>query len=114
MFYRTNAQSRVLEDALRARDIPYTVVGGTRFFDRAEVKDLTSYLRAIANPDDGLALQRIINVPARGIGDTTVEQDRRHRYERKISAWQALELGLDGRASSWGRGRARRWRRSSP
>jgi len=60
VFYRTNAQSRVLEDALRARDIPYVVVGGTRFFDRTEIKDLVCYLRAIANPDDGLALQRIV------------------------------------------------------
>jgi DNA helicase-2/ATP-dependent DNA helicase PcrA len=92
VFYRTNAQSRVLEDALRARDIPYVVVGGTRFFDRAEIKDLVCYLRAIANPDDGLALQRIINVPARGIGATTVDRIAALIYERKISAWDALAL----------------------
>jgi DNA helicase-2/ATP-dependent DNA helicase PcrA len=92
VFYRTNAQSRVLEDALRARDLPYVVVGGTRFFDRAEIKNLTCYLRAIANPDDGLALQRIINVPARGIGDTTVDKIGDIIHEKKISAWQALEL----------------------
>src|SRR5215831_5934728 len=92
VFYRTNAQSRVLEDALRARDLPYVVVGGTRFFDRAEIKDLTSYLRAIANPADGLALQRIVNVPARGIGAATVDRISDLIYERKISAWQALEL----------------------
>ncbi|HVZ87745.1 MAG TPA: UvrD-helicase domain-containing protein [Polyangia bacterium] len=92
VFYRTNAQSRVLEDALRARDLPYSVVGGTRFFDRAEIKNLIAYLRAIANPDDGLALQRIVNVPARGIGATTVDRIGDLIYERKISAWQALEL----------------------
>jgi DNA helicase-2/ATP-dependent DNA helicase PcrA len=92
VFYRTNAQSRVLEDALRARNLPYAVVGGTRFFDRAEIKDLTAYMRAIANPDDGLALQRIINVPARGIGSGTVDKIGDVIYERKISAWQALEL----------------------
>jgi len=92
VFYRTNAQSRVLEDALRARDLPYAVVGGTRFFDRAEIKNLISYLRAIANPDDGLALQRIINVPARGIGSTTTDRIGDLIYERKISAWQTLEL----------------------
>ncbi|HEX3905393.1 MAG TPA: UvrD-helicase domain-containing protein [Polyangia bacterium] len=92
VFYRTNAQSRVLEDALRARDLPYSVVGGTRFFDRAEIKNLISYLRAIANPDDGLALQRIVNVPARGIGSTTADKIGDLVYERKISAWQALEL----------------------
>jgi DNA helicase-2/ATP-dependent DNA helicase PcrA len=92
VFYRTNAQSRVLEDALRARDMPYTVVGGTRFFDRAEIKNLIAYLRAIANPDDGLSLQRIVNVPARGIGESTVNRVGDLIYERKISAWQALEL----------------------
>src|SRR5882724_11020535 len=74
VFYRTNAQSRVLEDAFRAHNLPYVVVGGTRFFDRAEIKDLICYLRAIANPDDGLALQRIINVPARGIGAATIDK----------------------------------------
>jgi DNA helicase-2/ATP-dependent DNA helicase PcrA len=92
VFYRTNAQSRVLEDALRARNLPYVVVGGTRFFDRAEIKNLICYLRAIANPDDGIALQRIINVPVRGIGATTVDRIGDLINERKISAWQALEL----------------------
>jgi DNA helicase-2/ATP-dependent DNA helicase PcrA len=92
VFYRTNAQSRVLEDALRARNLPYVVVGGTRFFDRAEIKDLISYLRAIANPADGIALQRIVNVPARGIGAATVDRITDLVYERKIGAWQALEL----------------------
>jgi DNA helicase-2/ATP-dependent DNA helicase PcrA len=92
VFYRTNAQSRALEDALRARDIPYAVVGGTRFFDRAEIKNLIAYLRAIANPDDGLSLQRIVNTPARGIGTSTVDKIGDLIYERKISAWAALEL----------------------
>src|SRR6266540_720886 len=92
VFYRTNAQSRVLEDALRARNLPYAVVGGTRFFDRAEIKNLVAYLRAVANPDDGLSLQRIVNVPARGIGQTTVDRIGDIVYERKISAWAALEL----------------------
>ena len=112
VFYRTNAQSRVLEDALRARNLPYTVVGGTRFFDRAEIKDVVAYMRAVANPDDGMALQRIINVPARGIGAATVDRIGDIIYERKIPAWQALELvAQDERCS--GRGRARRSRRSS-
>lgn len=92
VFYRTNAQSRVLEDAMRARDIPYAVVGGTRFFDRTEIKDLVCYLRAIANPEDGLALQRIVNVPARGIGAATVDRIGALVYERRISAWDALAL----------------------
>ena len=102
----------MLEDALRARDLPYAVVGGTRFFDRAEIKDLAAYLRAVANPDDGMALQRIINVPARGIGDATVDRIGEIIYERKMPG---------GRRWSWwrttsrccGPGRARRWRRSS-
>jgi DNA helicase-2/ATP-dependent DNA helicase PcrA len=90
VFYRTNAQSRAIEDGLRARDLPYVVVGGTRFFDRAEVKNLVSYLRAIANPDDAMALARIVNVPARGIGDATVERVAGIGYERKLSFWAAL------------------------
>jgi DNA helicase II / ATP-dependent DNA helicase PcrA len=103
VFYRTNAQSRVLEDALRARNLPYAVVGGTRFFDRAEIKNLIGYLRAVANPDDGLALQRIINVPARGIGAATVDKIGELIFERKISAWQALELvGTDEELLSTG------------
>jgi DNA helicase-2/ATP-dependent DNA helicase PcrA len=92
VFYRTNAQSRVLEDSLRARDLPYVVVGGTRFFDRSEIKDLVCYLRALSNPDDGMALQRIVNVPARGIGATTIDRISALVYERKISAWSALTL----------------------
>ena len=91
VFYRTNAQSRVLEDALRARDLPYVVVGGTRFFDRAEIKNLIAYLRAVANPDDAMALQRIINVPARGLGDATVDKIATSAYQRHLSFWTALE-----------------------
>lgn len=71
VLYRTNAQSRALEEALIERDIPYTIVGGIRFFERREIKDLTAYLRYLSNPDDLLALKRIINVPARGIGPKT-------------------------------------------
>jgi DNA helicase-2/ATP-dependent DNA helicase PcrA len=97
VFYRTNAQSRVLEDAMRARDLPYIVVGGTRFFDRAEIKTLIAYLRAIVNPADAMALQRIINVPARGIGDATVERVSALAYQQQRSFWEALE---DAAASS--------------
>lgn len=90
VFYRTNGQARALEDALRSRDVPYVVVGGTRFFDRAEIKDLISYLRAVSNPDDAMALTRIINTPARGIGDATVERVAQLSRERRISFWEAL------------------------
>ncbi|HEY4392822.1 MAG TPA: 3'-5' exonuclease [Polyangia bacterium] len=91
VFYRTNAQSRALEDALRSRDLPYVVVGGTRFFDRAEIKTLIAYLRALINPDDAMALQRIINTPARGIGDATVDRVAAFAHERRLSFWSALE-----------------------
>lgn len=68
VLYRTNAQSRALEEALIERDIPYAIVGGIKFFARREIKDIVAYLRYLANPDDAMALKRIINVPARGIG----------------------------------------------
>ncbi len=74
VFYRIHAQSRVLEEALRADNIPYRVVGGMRFYERAEIKDLLAYLRVIANPEDDVSLLRIINVPARGIGKTSIER----------------------------------------
>jgi DNA helicase II / ATP-dependent DNA helicase PcrA len=74
VFYRIHAQSRVLEEAMRADNVPYQIIGGTKFFDRAEVKDVLAYLRVLANPRSDVDLMRIINVPARGIGDTTVER----------------------------------------
>lgn len=72
VLYRTNAQSRAIEEAFLRCGIPYTVVGGTKFYDRKEIKDMLAYLRVIFNPADALSLQRIINVPRRGIGDTTI------------------------------------------
>jgi DNA helicase-2/ATP-dependent DNA helicase PcrA len=74
VLYRINAQSRALEDILRRRGIPYELVGSVRFYERREVKDLLAYLRILDNPDDAVSLLRIINVPKRGIGDTTVKQ----------------------------------------
>jgi len=73
VFYRTNAQSRVLEDALLRAGIPYRIVGGTRFFDRAEIRDVMAYLKVVINPADELSLRRIINTPRRGIGARTLE-----------------------------------------
>jgi DNA helicase-2/ATP-dependent DNA helicase PcrA len=72
VFYRTNAQSRVVEEALMRRGVPYKVVGGTKFYDRREVKDALAYLRAVTNPADEVSVKRVLNVPKRGIGDTTV------------------------------------------
>ena len=74
VFYRTNAQSRVLEDTLVRYRMPYQVIGGTRFYERAEIKDAVAYLTVLANPSDQVSLQRIINVPRRGIGKTTVDR----------------------------------------
>jgi DNA helicase-2/ATP-dependent DNA helicase PcrA len=70
ILYRTNAQSRAMEDALRKRDIPYRIYGGLSFYQRKEIKDVLCYLRLVINPKDEEALVRVINYPARGIGDT--------------------------------------------
>jgi DNA helicase-2/ATP-dependent DNA helicase PcrA len=74
VFYRIHAQSRVLEEAMRAARIPYRVVGGVRFYDRAEVKDLLAYLRLVANPEDDVSFLRVVNTPPRGIGKTTIDR----------------------------------------
>ncbi len=74
ILYRTNAQSRVLEDALRHQTVPYVIVGGLRFYERKEIKDILAYLKVLANPADTVSLQRIINFPPRGIGKTTLEK----------------------------------------
>jgi DNA helicase-2/ATP-dependent DNA helicase PcrA len=92
VFYRTNGQSRVLEEALRGRNLPYVVVGGVRFYDRAEIKDLIAYLRVLLNPDDGVGLLRIINTPARGIGDTSVDKLAALAAAQKISLSNALRV----------------------
>ena len=72
VFYRTNAQSRVIEDVFMKSGIPYRVVGGVRFYERREIKDVLAYLRALVNPQDAVSMRRVINTPKRGIGDQTV------------------------------------------
>jgi DNA helicase-2/ATP-dependent DNA helicase PcrA len=94
VFYRTNAQSRVLEDGLRRAGIPYQVVGGLRFYDRQEIKDALAYLRLLVNPRDTLSLRRIINVPRRGIGQTTWSKIEALASDRGVSGLEALELAL--------------------
>ena len=95
ILYRTNAQSRLMEEALMRSGIPYTVIGGVGFYERKEVKDVLAYVRLAANPDDSMALRRVLNVPARGIGPRTLaELETRSGHER-ISLWQALELVID-------------------
>jgi DNA helicase-2/ATP-dependent DNA helicase PcrA len=89
VFYRTNAQSRVLEDVLVRQGIPYQVIGGPRFYERAEIKDAVAYLSLLNNPDDAVALMRIANRPRRGIGDTSVQRLVAHATALGISLWDA-------------------------
>ena len=102
VFYRANAQSRVLEEELVRQSVPYKLVGGTRFYDRREIKDLLAYVRAVVNPGDEVSFKRIVNVPKRGVGDTSI---------RRLDAWaaahgttfgealaQAEQAGVTGRA----------------
>ena len=93
VFYRTNAQSRTLEEALIRANIRYTIIGGIRFYERREVKDLIAYLRVISNPNDDLSLERIVNVPARGIGRVTWERLRAVALETGAPVWELLERG---------------------
>jgi len=90
VLYRTNGQQRVLEDALRAKGIPYLVVGGIQFYARREVKDLLAYLRLLANPADDEALRRIINTPPRGLGAATLEQIEAYAQQRGVPLWAVL------------------------
>lgn len=91
VLYRTNAQSRLIEEAIRGADIPYRIVGGTRFFDRKEVRDLLGYLRVIANPYDEAAWRRIVNYPPRGIGDRTITKLGETARERDIPFFRLVE-----------------------
>ncbi len=102
VFYRTHAQSRVIEEALRSANIGYRIVGGMRFYDRAEVKDLLAYLRVAINPADDMSLLRIINTPARGIGKTTITRLLDLAAQHGQSLWGVLEgegLGTIGNAA---------------
>ncbi|WP_446744745.1 ATP-dependent helicase [Silvibacterium acidisoli] len=94
VLYRTNSQSRLVEEALRRYGISYTMVGGFSFYDRAEIKDLLSYLKLVQNPNDSISLQRVINTPARGIGKTTLETLERLALETGISTWEAIRRAL--------------------
>jgi DNA helicase-2/ATP-dependent DNA helicase PcrA len=91
VMYRTNAQSRVLEEAFIARGLPYILVRGTRFYDRKEIKDALSYLRLLHNPADSVSLNRIINVPARSIGNKTISDLERWAFDLGVTPWQAIE-----------------------
>jgi len=92
VLYRTNAQSRVIEEMLLKANVPYTMVGGRKFYDRKEIRDILAYLSAIANPSDSLSLERIINVPKRGIGETSVEKLREFA---SLHEWSLLEAAMN-------------------
>ncbi|MDH1305577.1 DNA helicase II [Pseudomonas fulva] len=105
ILYRSNAQSRVLEEALLRERIPYRIYGGQRFFERAEIKNAMAYLRLIEGRGNDAALERVINVPPRGIGEKTVEAIREHARHSQVSMWQAMcqliaAKALKGRAAS--------------
>lgn len=97
IFYRTNAQSRVLEEQLRTLGIPYRLVGGVRFYERMEIKDMLSYMKLSINPADDIALKRIINVPARGIGKTTIEKIEEYAAQKNINMFEAAQKACDER-----------------
>ena len=103
VFYRTNAQSRMLEDMLLRAGVPYRIVGGTKFFDRAEIRDVMAYLTLVVNPSDDIAAKRVINVPRRGIGKTTIERIDQYGREMNMPFLTAAELAVvdpDIRAST--------------
>ena len=106
ILYRTNAQSRALEEALRNRNIPYKIYGGMSFYQRKEVKDLLAYVRLVVNPRDDEALRRIINTPARGIGEVTLNKIAAAAATHNMSMWEAVstlgvsEIGLSGAAAN--------------
>ena len=104
ILYRTNAQSRVMEDVLRRAEIPYQIIGGLRFYERKEIKDVLAYMRVLVNSCDSISLKRIVNVPARGIGKTSMEKVESFCRERGIPLFEGLRLagkgGLIGAAST--------------
>jgi len=99
VLYRTNAQSRLFEEALRRRGVPYNMVGGFSFYERAEVKDVIAYLKLAVNPQDDIAMARVINAPPRGIGKATLDILQRKQYELEISMWETIELAVSTRAT---------------
>ena len=95
VLYRLNSQSRLVEEAMRRYQLPYQVVGGFSFYERAEIKDMISYLKLINNPQDSIAFLRVINTPVRGIGKTSIETLEQVALETGLSLWGAIaEAGL--------------------
>ncbi len=92
VFYRTNAQSRALEDALRRNGVPYTIVGSLKFYERAEIKDIMAYLKLIHNPNDNVSFKRIVNMPKRGVGKTSMDKLEEFASSKKISLFEAVKF----------------------
>jgi len=99
VFYRTNAQSRVLEEYLMRVGIPYKVVGGTRFYDRREIKDAIAYLRAVVNPSDEVSVKRVLNTPKRGVGDSSIGRLDAWANARELTFMQTLRRAADAEVS---------------
>jgi DNA helicase II / ATP-dependent DNA helicase PcrA len=97
VLYRTNSQSRLMEEALRRYNLNYNVVGGFSFYERAEIKDMISYLKLILNPDDSVALMRVVNTPVRGVGKTTMETVERVALETNLSLWGGMQRVIEQR-----------------
>lgn len=97
VFYRTNAQSRVLEEQLRMSGIPYRILGGVRFYERLEIKDVIGYLRLILNPADDVSFKRVVNTPTRGIGKTTIEKLEEIAFSDQLSMTDAAQKAIDSR-----------------
>src|SRR5699024_8006185 len=104
ILYRTNAQSLVIEETLIKSNISYQMVGGIKFYDRKEIKDMMAYLRLITNPDDDLSFERIVNEPKRGIGKKSIERLRIYATENDISLYDAVKevdfTGVTARAAN--------------
>jgi DNA helicase-2/ATP-dependent DNA helicase PcrA len=121
IFYRMNSLSRVMEDALRRANVPYQIARGVEFYNRKEIKDVLAYLRVVANPSDEISLNRIVNVPPRGVGDAALKQIAAHASALGLTLWQAMEqagsiAALSSRAAGGARQFVeliRRWRRAA-
>ena len=110
VFYRTNAQSRVLEEQMRTMAIPYRLIGGVRFYERMEIKDMLSYMKLSVNPADDVAFKRVVNVPARGIGKTTIDKLEDFAIQHKLSLSMAAQKAVEARLFNAGtNGKIRRF-----
>ena len=90
VLYRTNSQSRVFEEAMRRTGLQYNIIGGFSFYERMEVRDIIAYLKLALNPNDSIALQRVINSPPRGIGKTTIDEIERRAKDYELSLWETI------------------------